>query len=217
MNQTLNQEETEALVRAMTSRVEILHLESMPYDDDGFFTLDFDTFRKYLGDGKCREIHIAKGTEYDLTTLLDSVNCKELHLFTGIVEKMSKKETEALVRAMTSRVEILQLGTKDDDQYDDHYDNNFHTGVNLDIDMLTQYKGDGKCREVHCNCVCIGEIFSMVDYGDGLKQERNYKYINEDKIADTWAEKMNWDINEFRKKYARLVVDARLLTRKKDV
>ena len=170
----------------------------MPYYD-GFFTLDFDTFRKYQGDGKCREIHIAKGTEYDLTTLLDSVTCKELHLFTaGMDEEMrdtlSEKETEALVRAMTSRVEILQLGTKDDDPCIDH----FHTGVTVDFDMLTQYKGDGKCREVHCNCVCIG---------------KKYQYINEDKNADTWAEKMNWDINEFLNGYA----NACLLTRKKDV
>ena len=95
---------------------------------------------------------------------------------------------------MTSRVEILQLGTKDDDQYND---TQYHTGVNLDFDMITQYKGDGMCREVHCNCLGFGKI---------------YQWINEDKIANTWAEKMNWDINEFRKNGYSC-----LLTRKKDV
>ena len=69
-----------------------------------------------------------------LATLLDAVNCKELHLFT---EKLNQEETEALVRAMTSRVEIVHLGSKDG-------------LVSLDVDTLTKYKGDGKCKEVQC-------------------------------------------------------------------
>ena len=71
----LNQEETEALVRAMTSRVETLRLVLSKN-----FDMDFDTFRKYKRDGKCREVRIINNYDYDLTILLDSVNCKELHI-----------------------------------------------------------------------------------------------------------------------------------------
>merc|ERR1740128_832825 len=50
-------------------------------------------------------MNITNVINYDMTSLLDSVICKELRL----TQRLNKEETEALVRAMTSRVEILRL------------------------------------------------------------------------------------------------------------
>ena len=203
----LNQEETEALVRAMTSRVKIL---SLSWE----FHMDFDAFRMYKGDGMCKEVHISNYSyqgnlrifnysEYRLSSLLDSVTCKELHLWNE-TKNLDKVDTEALVRAMTSRVEIVHLGGKNGDYKDT---------VSLDFDTLTKYKGDGKCREVHCNHVCIGwsevdDIFGR-DYdeeydelGRGLyitTDEYGYFHDKKDKwmdveSAETWAKQMNWDL-----------------------
>ena len=91
----LNQEETEALVRAMTSRVEIVRM-AIVNDVGG---LDLDEFRKYKGDGKCKEVYISVNyEEHDLTNLLDSISCKELHLY-NLYNSLDQEETEALVRA----------------------------------------------------------------------------------------------------------------------
>jgi len=186
----LNQEETEALVRAMTARVKKLCLK-MHHEWD----MDYDTFSKYKGDGKCTELHIHYYSDYYLSTLLDSVNCKELHLFTGSKD-LILGETEALVRAMTSRVEILHLGGSNDE-------------VTLHFDILKLYKGDGKCREVHCHSVCIGwswfddhyeyEYFDeddrkkLIVVGDGYILGMKDKWFD-DESAETWAEQMNWDL-----------------------
>ena len=168
----LNQEETEALVRVMTSRVEILRLDFSNMEWD----MDYNTFSKYKGDGKCRELHIIDCP--DSVQILDSVNCKELHLFTQS-NGLSKDETEALVRAMTSRVEIVHLGGG---VYTDTF--GFENSVTLDIETLQKYKGDGKCREVHCNSVLYRPTPGDFEY---------FKWLDEES-AETWAEQMNWDI-----------------------
>ena len=200
----LNKEETEALVRAMTSRVEILHLYLQ-----FMFDLDHDSFSKYNGDGKCKEVHIFNHSECHLLSLLDSVNCKELYLYTE-TKILREDETEALVRAMTSRVEILHLGRKDEEYKDT---------VTLDFDTLTKYKGDVKCREVHCNKLCIGwsdadDPFYRFDdddddqddddadergQGSYITWDDGYVYGMQDKwmdneSAEAWAEQMNWDL-----------------------
>jgi len=190
---SLNQEETEALVRAMTSRVEILHLALHT-----MFYMDYDAFGKYSGDGKCTELHIIHHPESHLSPLLDSVNIKELHLFAGSTD-WNRDETEALVRAMSSRVEILHLGGKDEDHKDT---------VTLDFDTLKMYKGDGKCREVHCNKVCIGWSkfdtlydywdFDEDDYENLITSSECYVYGMKNKWLDeegakNWAGQMNWD------------------------
>ena len=125
----LDQEETEALVRTMTSSVETLHLYVC-----SVFHMDYETFSKYSGDGKCTEMHLHSVLGCDLSSLLDSINVKELHLFARL-KAFNQDQTEALVRAMTSRVEILHLGG--------------NGRLNIDFDTLKMYKGDGKCREVH--------------------------------------------------------------------
>ena len=157
--------------------------------------LDYDTFGKYKGDRKCKELHIFDSPDYYLSPLLDSVNCKELHLFAGIKE-LDHDETEALVRAMTSRVEIVHLGGS-------------RETVTLRFDTLKMYKGDGKCSEVHCNRLCIGQSkfdgprdywdFNEEDHenliysGDGFIFGMKDKWLD-DESAKTWAEEMNWDL-----------------------
>ena len=106
---------------------------------------------------------ITNVTNCDMASLLDSVYCKDLRL----TQKLNQKETEALVRAMTSRVEIVYLGSS-------------YWVTSLDVDTLTKYQGDGKCREVHC---CVNRM--QIDGGD-----RWIKFSE----AVTWANKMNWNI-----------------------
>ena len=52
-------------------------------------------------------------------------------------QTLSSEETQALVRAMESRVETVTLGDWGD--------------VSLDIRALTQYSGQGKCWRVSCS------------------------------------------------------------------
>ena len=61
----------------------------------------------------------------DLVTLLDSVKCGGLSINT---QSLGREETQALVRALESRVEEMRL-----------YD------VELDIEALTEYSGLGRC------------------------------------------------------------------------
>ena len=165
--------------------------------------LAFDTFRKYKGDGKCREVHITIFYECDLTNLLDSISCNKLQLCTW-AKKLNQEETEALVRAMTSRVEIVHLGERNSDSGD--------LAFSLDFDTLTKYKGDGTCREVHCNYLRIG--WSDDDGDDSFDSCESPEQVSKDKYIDatsaqTWAEKMNWDLEQFSGGY--------LLSRKKQV
>ena len=109
-------------------------------------------------------VYITNVINYDMTSLLDSLQCKELHL----AQRLNQEETEALVRAMTSRVEIVHLGNRD--------------GItSLDLDTLTKYKGYGKCREVHCFWIDL--------LNSGGDQWIDYESI------ESWAEEMNWNID----------------------
>ena len=68
---------------------------------------------------------------FGLVTILDSVNCERLVLS---CQSLSSEETQALVRAMESSVERVQLQAK----------------VSLDIQGFMGYGGQGKCRRVEC-------------------------------------------------------------------
>ena len=187
LTQKLNQEETEALVRAMSSRVQIVHLlidseeglyRDEEYRDESVGTrLDFETFKTYQRDGTCREIHITNYclTDYDMTTLLDSVSCKELHL-TTMQKRLNQKETEALVRAMTSRVEIVHLGEKKSGYF-----------ANLHFDTLNKYDGQGTCNQVVVHRINIGGEMPDGSW-DGIMGDLG------DEEAETWAKMMGWDL-----------------------
>ena len=64
----------------------------------------------------------------DMIALLDSVNCRVLYI-DG--QNLRTDDTQALVRAMETRVKNVMLGHKRE--------------VTLDIEALTQYNGQGKC------------------------------------------------------------------------
>ena len=68
---------------------------------------------------------------FDLVAILDSVECEVLQITR---QNLSTEETQALVRAMETRVEETWLG--------------FGSKVSLDIEALTQYNGQGKCRSI---------------------------------------------------------------------
>jgi len=68
----------------------------------------------------------------DLITILDSVKSKGLDIS---CHRLGREETQALVRAMESRVRELVLYGK----------------VTLDIRSLMEYSGRGKCRRMECH------------------------------------------------------------------
>ena len=69
----------------------------------------------------------------DLVSILDSVKCKGLKINR---QTLSCEETQALVRAMESGVEVVVLGLGGE--------------VSLDFRALTQYSGQGKCERLVC-------------------------------------------------------------------
>ena len=69
----------------------------------------------------------------DLTRVLESVRCR--HLFIDS-QTLGSEETQALMWAMESSVEKLCLGQDGD--------------MILDISVLVQYSGHGKCRWIKC-------------------------------------------------------------------
>ena len=66
----------------------------------------------------------------DLVTILDSVKSQELDIYYC---SLGNEETEALVRAMETRVRVVWL-----------------LDTTLDIEALTKYSGRGRCRRVLC-------------------------------------------------------------------
>ena len=68
----------------------------------------------------------------DLVTILDSVKSKALNISN---QSLGSEETQALVQAMESHVEKVELDCK----------------VTLDIKILMEFNGQGKCREVGCD------------------------------------------------------------------
>ena len=73
-------------------------------------------------------------------------------------QSMSSEETRAMVRAMESNVEIVILGDGE---------------VTLDIGILTQYSGQGKCGVVEC----------FDDTADRYREN-----------VRSWARRINWSV-----------------------
>ena len=105
-------------------------------------------------------IEITNISGFDLTGLLDSVNC----IMLSLTQNMNQEETNALVRAMSTRADTVYLGSSE--------------GVtSLDVDTLTQYKGDGKCNAIYC-----------------YLPNRN-KWIGKER-TEQWARMMDWSIKK---------------------
>ena len=69
----------------------------------------------------------------DIISTLARLKCEMLRISS---QTLSSEETRALVRAMETGVENVELG--------------FSGEVSLDITALTQYSGQGKCRWLTC-------------------------------------------------------------------
>ena len=90
----------------------------------------------------------------DLIRILNNLECNRLCINR---QSLSTEETGALVQAMESRVEEVSLSGWEE--------------VSLDISVLTQYNGEGRCREVVCYDAAADR------YWDELS---------------TWSSKINW-------------------------
>ena len=85
-------------------------------------------------------------TGCDLVALLESANCRILSIKR---QSLGREETQALVRAMESRVEMVML-----------YD------VKLDMETLPKYSGQGRCRFLEAETY---EITTGLNYTEKLK------------------------------------------------
>ena len=74
-------------------------------------------------------VNIRNVTNCPTLSIINSVKCKWLGI---VMQSLGTEETQALVRALESRVERVYLGNR----------------VSMDIDALTQYGGHGKCWEL---------------------------------------------------------------------
>ena len=132
-------------------------------------------------------IKIKNVTGCDVTSLLDSINCTELHL----TQKLNQDETDALVRAMATRVDDVSLGGPG-------------VVMSLNVDTLTQYKGDGKCRAIHC-------IWNSQHW-----DEPAVEWITAETI-ETWARRMNWSVTKYMVRGANSNIHKICLKRTKDL
>ena len=101
-----------------------------------------------------RILRIENVSGCDLVTLLDSVQCEKLNIMS---QSLGREETQALVRAMESRVEKVRL-----------------CDVELDMETLTKYSGQGRCRVLNYGTY---EIATYIKYIEKLK---------------TWAKEKTW-------------------------
>ena len=94
----------------------------------------------------------------DLVSILSSVKCQYLNIRYRHI--LGREETRALVQAMESGVEEVELRYK----------------VTLDIEALTEYSGEGECREVELR----GDD-TATRYRDQLR---------------TWARSKDWKVSQ---------------------
>ena len=114
----------------------------------------------------------------DLISILDSVKCQWLSIDS---QTLSTEETRALVRAMESRVEMVQLGMMPGWMQNivgarvqlESRAGDVQLQHHLDIMDLIQYSGQGKCREVWC---C------------GITADRYREEVR------SWAQRINWRV-----------------------
>ena len=99
------------------------------------------------------EVDICKVRDCNLVNLLDSIKSRVMRIRS---QSLGSEETRALVRAMESRVEFVELDK----------------GVTIDIRILREYSGTGKCDAVCC-------------YDNTARRYRK-------KLA-TWATSKNWE------------------------
>ena len=99
------------------------------------------------------EVTVWGAKNFNIISILDNIECE---IFGIWCQTLSSEETRALVRAMETRVERVVLWNS----------------IFLDITELTQYSGQGKCRELE-----------NIDPNFGMRNERELK---------SWVKRMNW-------------------------
>ena len=97
-----------------------------------------------------------------MVALLDSVKCQNLYI-DG--QKLRTEDTQALVRAMETRVVDISIGCLKE--------------VTLDIEALTQYNHQGKCKRI-----MMGFTY--------LEPETKDKY---EKALNNWPSPYPWHVN----------------------
>ena len=105
------------------------------------------------------EVSIYNVTGIDMVSFLDSLQCQKLRID---YQNLWREETQALVQAMESRVEEVDLGS-----------------VTFDVETLVTYSGDGRCREVW--------LFVGDDEGG-----KNLKLWNLKERLKNWAMSKDW-------------------------
>ena len=83
-------------------------------------------------------------SDCDLVTILDSIKSKSLNIFQS--RRLGREETRALVRAMETRVERVELEVD-----------------SFDAETLVEYSGQGRCWE--CSATCTSEMESIPAVG----------------------------------------------------
>ena len=109
-----------------------------------------------------RILRIENVSGCDLVTLLDSVNSEGLVINR---QSLGREETQALVQAMESRLEIVML----------------QTGVTLDIETLAEYSGQGVCRKVDLWAASAGDtVYGYIEELRNWARTRNWKVVNDE-------------------------------------
>merc|ERR1719480_215693 len=101
-----------------------------------------------------------------LTSFLNNLKCESLRISN---QSLSREETQALVLAMDSGVEVVDLRS-----------------VTLDMETLVTYNGQGRCGEVRLNCD-YDEDPEMRRVNQGLKiwgmRSRNWTVIDDQMLV----------------------------------
>ena len=95
----------------------------------------------------------------DLTSIVTSAKCGSMSIYG---QSLGREETRALVQAMESGVKEVRLTN----------------GVTLDIEILTEYSGQGVCRKVE---LFLDASYRADRYREGMR---------------TWARSRNWRVSD---------------------
>ena len=105
-----------------------------------------------------KHVYISNIRSADLISILKNVQCKYLNIYR---QSLGRCETQALVRAMQVSVRRVYLGKE----------------VNLDIEALIEYGGQGQCLKV------ILQYDKTADrFGEEIK---------------SWAQRINWVLDDY--------------------
>ena len=117
----------------------------------------------------------------DLITILDNIQCERELVICN--QSVNSEMTQALVRAMESRVEWVQLGPN----------------MSLDLDSITQYSGNGKCKTIKyyiANTDRFGEK-TMGDWARRNNWGQSSAVVNEEYTVHYFIRRNMVDFGEF--------------------